>query len=293
VDDGACLFVSRDEAPSQPIHVLHLASGSAPERVQHPRLLVVAERESRITLIQDFVSLGSARGFSNAVAEIDVADGASVDLVLLQRENAAGFHVSNLAARIGRAARFGVHTLTLGGGFVRNDLEALIAEEGACARLDGLYVAGGEQLVDNHTLVDHAVPHGESHERYKGVLGGSARGVFRGRVIVRPDAQKTSASQSNANILLGEGAEIDAKPQLEIWADDVKCSHGATIGRLDEDALFYLRARGIGEAEARGLLIQGFAAEVLASLPSPALAEGLAELLRERLREAGATQAAP
>ena len=227
------------------------------------------------------------------MAEVTVEQGAAVDLVLLQRENAASFHVSNLEVRIGRDARFAAHTLTLGGGFVRNDLNAVLEDEGASLRLDGLTVAGGKQLVDNHTVVDHAMPHGESRQRYKSVLGGRARGVFRGRVIVRPDAQKTNAEQSSANILLGEGAEIDAKPQLEIWADDVKCSHGATIGRLDENALFYLRSRGIGEAAARDLLVQGFAAEVLASLPSPALAEGLAELLREQMRGAGAGEAAP
>jgi len=292
LDDGACLIVPRGTTASQPIHVVQLASGAAPDRVQHPRLLVVAEPQSHVTLIQDFVSLSGARGFTNAVAEIEVTDGASVDLVLLQRENAATFHVSNLEVRIGRDARFAAHTLTLGGGFVRNDLNAVLEDEGACLRLDGLTVAGGKQLVDNHTVVDHAMPHGESRQRYKGVLGGRARGVFRGRVVVRPGAQKTNAAQSTASILLGEGAEIDAKPQLEIWADDVKCSHGATIGRLDEDALFYLRSRGIGEAAARDLLVQGFAAEVLASLPSPALAEGLAELLREQMRGAGAGEAA-
>jgi Fe-S cluster assembly protein SufD len=293
LDDGACLVVPRGTRTQEPIHVVQLASGAAPDRVCHPRLLLLAEPGSHVTLIQDFASLSPARGLTNAVAEVEVGEGAAVDLVLLQRENAASFHVSNLEARLGRDARLAVHTLTLGGGFVRNDVNAVLEDEGASLALEGLYVAGGEQLVDNHTLIDHALPHGQSRERYKGVLGGRARGVFRGRVIVRPDAQKTNASQSNANILLGEGAEVDSKPQLEIWADDVKCSHGATIGRLDEDALFYLRSRGIAEPAAREVLVQGFAAEVLASLPSPALAEGLAELLRERLREAGATQAAP
>ena len=291
LDDGACLIAPRGEVATDPIHVLQIASGAAEDRMQHPRLLVIAEPGSRATLIQDFVSLSSARGFTNAVAEIEVQQGAWLDLVLLQRENAASFHLSNLEARIGREARFSAHTLTLGGGFVRNDLNAVLEEEGAGLRLDGLTVAGGEQLVDNHTVVDHAVPHGESRQRYKNVLGGRARGVFRGRVLVRPDAQRTNAEQRSASILLGEGAEIDAKPQLEIHADDVKCSHGASIGRLDENALFYLRSRGIGEAAARDLLVQGFAAEVLASLPSPALSEGLSELLREQMRGAGAGEA--
>lgn len=293
LDDGACLFVPRATSATQPIHVVQIASGAEPDRVCHPRLLLVAEPGSHVTLIQDFVSLSEARGFSNAVAEVTVGPGAAVDLVLLQRENAESFHVSNLEVRIGREARFAAHTLTLGGGFVRNDLNAVIEDEGASLRLEGLTVAGGSSLVDNHTVVDHALPHGESRQRYKNVLGGRARGVFRGRVVVRPDAQKTRAEQSNANILLGEGAEIDTKPQLEIWADDVKCSHGATIGRLDEGALFYLRSRGIGEAAARDLLVQAFSAEVLASLPSPALAEGLTELLREQMRGAGAGEVAP
>jgi Fe-S cluster assembly protein SufD len=288
LDDGACLFVPRATDVTQPIHVVQIASGAEPDRVCHPRLLVVAEPGSHVTLIQDFVSRSGARGLTNAVAEITVGAGASVDLVLLQRENAESFHVSNLEVRIGRDARFAAHTLTLGEGFVRNDLNAVLEAEGASLRLEGLTVAGGGSLVDNHTVVDHALPHGESRQRYKTVLGGRARGVFRGRVVVRPDAQKTRAEQSSANILLGEGAEIDTKPQLEIWADDVKCSHGATIGRLDENALFYLRSRGIDEAAARDLLVQGFAADVLASLPSPALAEGLTELLREQMRGAGA-----
>jgi Fe-S cluster assembly protein SufD len=290
LDDGACLIVPRGSAASQPIHVLQIASGAAENLVQHPRLLVVAEPQSRATLIQDFVSLSEARAFTNAVAEIEVQAGASLDLVLLQRENAVSFHVSNLEARIARDARFAAHTLSLGGGFLRNDLNAVLEEEGAALRLEGLTVASGSTLVDHHTVVDHAVPRGESRQRYKSVLGGNARGVFRGRVVVRPDAQKTDAAQSSASILLAEGAEIDAKPQLEIWADDVKCSHGASIGRLDENALFYLRSRGIGEAAARDLLVQGFAAEVLASLPSPALAEGLSELLREQMRGAGARE---
>ena len=284
LDDGACLFVPRGTRVEQPVHVVQLASGAAPDRVCHPRLLVVAEPGSHVTLIQDFVSLSDARGFTNAVAEVTLEQGAAVDLVLLQRENAESFHVSNLEVRIARDARFAAHTLTLGGGFVRNDLNAVLEDEGASLRLDGLTVAGGRQLVDNHTVVDHALPHGESRQRYKSVLGGEARGIFRGRVIVRPDAQKTSASQSNANLLLGARAEIDTKPQLEIYADDVKCSHGSTIGRLDENALFYLRSRGLSEPRARDLLMRAFALEVLEHLPARALAEGLDDAVLACLR---------
>jgi len=186
--------------------------------------------------------------------------------------------------RLARDARFTSRVVTLGGRLVRNDLAILFAGEGAECALDGLYLGGGERLVDNHSLVDHAVPHCTSRQVYKGVLGGASRGVFRGRVIVRPGAQKTDAAQSNPNLLLSDGAEIDTKPQLEIYADDVKCSHGSSIGRLDENALFYLRSRAIGEREARALLTQGFAAAILGALPE-ALREALADEFARRVAE--------
>ena len=176
LDDGACLFVPRGVHVAQPVHVVQLASGAAPDRVCHPRLLVVAEPGSHVTLIQDFVSLSGVRGFTNAVAEVSVEQDAAVDLVLLQRENTATFHISNLEVRLARDARFACHTLTFGGGLVRNDLNAVLEDEGASLRLEGLTVAGGEQRVDNHSVVDHALPRGESRQRYKSVLGGRSRG---------------------------------------------------------------------------------------------------------------------
>jgi Fe-S cluster assembly protein SufD len=212
-----------------------------------------------------------------------VGPGARLEHVLLQREGASTFHVSNTAAQLERDARLGTSVVSLGGRLVRNDLSVLLAGEGAEARLSGLFLCTGERLVDNHTSVDHAVPRGTSRQVYKGVLTGRSRGVFRGRVLVRPDAQHTDARQSNPNLLLSDGAEIDGKPQLEIHADDVKCSHGSAIGRVDEDALFYLRTRGIDEPAARALLVRGFAAEVLASLPEPALAEALGDAFAELL----------
>jgi len=182
-----------------------------------------------------------------------------------------------------RDARLSAHTLTLGGALVRSDAGFLLAEEGAACRIHGLFAGSGQQLLDHHTLVDHAMPHGESRQLTKGILTGSARGVFRGRVIVRPGAQRTDAEQSNPNLLLSAGAEVDSKPQLEIHADDVKCRHGSSIGRLDEDALFYLRARGLAERDAREVLTRGFAAELLDALPAPALGTALAARLGERL----------
>ena len=242
-----------------------------------PRVLVEAGRGSRGVVVQDHVSLGSGPAFTDAVTELHLGAGAQLDHVLLQRESDDGFHVSNGAARLERDARLVSHAITLGGRFVRNDLCVTLAGEGAEAVLNGLFLGSGERLVDNHTFVDHAVPHGTSRELYKGVLADRSRGVFRGRVLVRPGAQKTDAHQSNPNLLLSGAAEIDSKPQLEIHADDVKCSHGSAIGKSDENALFYLRTRGIDEAEARALLVRGFASEVLAALPEPALGAALGD----------------
>jgi len=288
LEDGAFVHAPRGDDVAQPVHVVFAHAARGGPTVTHPRMLVVAEAGSRITVVQDHVGTADEglRAFTNAVTEIHVGRGAEVHWVLVQREPASHFHVSNLQVRQERDSRFVAHTLTLGGAWVRNDAGALLADEGAECGLEGLFVAGGTGLVDNHTLVDHAVPRCTSRELYKGVLGGKARGVFRGRVIVRPDAQHTDAVQSNPNLLIGRRAEIDTKPQLEIHADDVKCSHGSTIGRIDEDALFYLRSRAIPEDRARDLLTRGFALEVLEALPSRALAEGLDEPVTDALRRA-------
>jgi Fe-S cluster assembly protein SufD len=284
--DGAVLTLPAGTRLPQPVHVVFAATEAPQPLVCHPRLLVVAERSSQATVVQDHVSLSGARAWTNAVSEVVVEAGARVELVELQRESDATFHTGRLAARVERDGAFAAHTLTLGGRLVRNDASCLLADEGAECRLEGLFVADDEQLVDNHTFVDHAVPHGTSRELYKGIVGGRARGVFCGRVIVRPDAQKSDAEQSNPNLLLSLGAEVNSKPQLEIHADDVRCSHGSSIGRLDEDALFYLRARGIGERASRELLTRGFASQVLRNLPLPALSEATEEILSSRLRRA-------
>jgi Fe-S cluster assembly protein SufD len=285
LDDGAALIVPPGADAPRAAHVVFLSDREA---AQHPRALLVAGAGSRVALILDFVTLGSAAGFTNAVAEVVAERGARVDLVLVQRENAQGFHLSNLQLRQERDSRVAVHTVTLGGGLVRNDAVAVLADEGAELDLRGLFLAGGRQLVDNHVLVDHAMPHGTSRALYKGIVGGRARGIFRGRVVVRPDAQRSCAGQSNPNLLLSDGARVESQPQLEIYADDVRCNHGSAIGRLDEDALFYLRTRGIDERTSRDILTRGFAAEILSALPVPALGEALAELLGERLAGAGA-----
>jgi Fe-S cluster assembly protein SufD len=265
LDDGAWIRLPAGAKLRQPLHLVFLSeAGGAPLAVQ-PRVIVEAGRGSQAVIVQDHISLGGGPAFTNAVTELHVGPGARLEHVLLQRESAAVFHASNTAAQIERDGRLGAHVVTLGGRLVRNDLAVTLAGEGAEARLSGLFLCTGERLVDNHTFVDHAVPHGTSRQLYKGVLAGSSRGVFRGRVRVRPGAQRTDARQSNPNLLLSDLAEIDGKPQLEIHADDVKCSHGSAIGRVDD------------AAAARALLVRGFAAEVLAALPEPALADALGD----------------
>ncbi len=286
LDDGAVLRVPKGAQVTDPLHLVFVATGSREPRATQPRLFIDASENSRVQVIQDFVSLSDDVGLTNGVSEIRVGAGAQVDLVTIQRENAGSFHFSNVSARLGRDARFSHHNLTLGGRLVRNDLAVVLEEEGADCTLNGLFIGAGEQVIDNHTLLDHAVPHGTSRQLYKGILGGRSRGVFRGRVIVRPNAQKTVAYQSNPNLLLTTGARVDSKPQLEIYANDVKCGHGSSIGQLDQDAIFYLRTRAISEPRARQLLTRGFAQQILAALPVAALTEGLHEPLGDRLAEA-------
>jgi len=287
LDDGVLIRLSAGARLEQPLHLVFVSLGDGAATASHPRVYVEAGRASRAVVVQDHVSLGPAPAFTNAVAELHLGPGAQLEYVLLQRESVAAFHVSHCAAHLEYEARLATHTVTLGGRLVRNDLEVSLAGEGSFASLSGLFLGSGERLVDNHTWVDHAVPRGTSRELYKGVLTDRSRGVFRGRILVRPGAQQTDARQSNPNVLLSAGAEIDSKPQLEIHADDVKCSHGSAIGQSDENALFYLRTRGLDEAAAKALLVRGFAAEVLGALPEPALAEALGDDFDARLEGSG------
>ncbi len=281
VEDGALVTITRDARVDAPLHLVFVASAAA--GASYPRVEIVAEQGSQCVVVQDHVGLGQASGFTNAVIRIEVEANARLEHVLLQREGGERFHISNTRVRQARDSFFHSHVLTFDGRLVRNALEIELAEPGAEARLDGAFTGGGEQHLENQTLVVHAAPHCESHELYKGVLGGRSRGVFRGRVDVRPGAQKTNATQSNPNLLVTDQAEIDTKPQLEIRADDVKCSHGSTVGRLDDEALFFLRARGLSEPEARALLTEGFAAEVTERLPGRELEEWTGRLLVEQL----------
>jgi Fe-S cluster assembly protein SufD len=228
------------------------------------RLLIAAGEQSQLTLVETYAGLpGTGQGFTNAVTDVLLSEGAVVDHYKLQRETASAYHIGAMFVHCGRSATFSSHSFSTGGKLVRNDVFATLDGEGAECTLNGLYLAGGDTLIDNHTSIDHAKAHCPSHEVYKGILSGHAKAVFNGKITVRPDAQKTDAKQTNKALLLSDTASINTKPQLEIFADDVKCTHGAAIGQLDDEAMFYLRARGIAEADARNILVHAFAGDIL------------------------------
>jgi Fe-S cluster assembly protein SufD len=260
--DGAYVEVARDAVVPRPIHVLFFSTVSGAPQASHPRLLFVAGEHSECRLIETYAGPAPQVYLTNAVSEYVAGDRAIVDHYKVQRESASAYHMASMQVRTGRETIFVSHALTLGGAIARNDIAAVLGGVGGDTTLNGLYVGDGQQLLDTHTTIDHALPHNGSHELYKGILGGRSRAVFNGKIIVRQDAQKTDAKQTNKALLLSDHAEINTKPQLEIFADDVKCTHGATVGQLDEEMVFYLRARGLGLHEARALLIQGFAGHI-------------------------------
>ena len=283
-EDGACVFVAAGVVVPEPIQVLMVNTRPDAGSVQHLRHLIVAEANSQATIVETYASLAEAAYVTNALTEAVIAEGARIEHVRLQTEGAQAFHFGAVHAHLERSSVFHSHAFALGARLARNDLRVVFRGEGGYALLNGLYLADGEQLVDHHTVVDHAQPHCESHEYYNGILDGSGRGVFNGKIFVREDAQKTDAKQTNRNLLLSPNASIDTKPQLEIFADDVKCTHGATVGQLDEDCLFYLRARGIGLEEARRMLIHAFAAVAIQRVPSETLQTALDALVLAKLR---------
>jgi Fe-S cluster assembly protein SufD len=229
----------------------------------HPRTLVVAGANSQAQIVETYIGAAGETYFTNAVSEIFVGENAGIDHYKVQQESLDAFHVASLHVHTSRSSRFSSHSFALGGKLVRNDVVAILDGEGGDCILNGLYLSDKDRLIDNHTTIDHAKPHCGSHEVYKGILGGTSRAVFNGKIIVRQDAQKTDAKQTNRALLLTDGATINTKPQLEIFADDVKCTHGAAIGQLDDEAIFYLRTRGLTYAEARDMLIHAFAGQVL------------------------------
>ncbi len=281
--DGAFVRIPRDHQTERPIWLVFLSAPGAEPSASHPRFTVVAEESSRATVCEVHATIGAGPHLANSLTEIRVGENAQVDHVKLQLEGDDAIHLGHSALQIGRNARVASTLVSLGAHTARHDIIARLDGPGAECVLDGLYVASDGQHVDCRTTVDHRQPHGSSRELFKGVLSGKSRGIFNGRVIVRPGAQKTDAQQKNENLLLGVGAEVDSQPQLEIEADDVKCSHGSTIGQLDDTALFYLRSRGIGEAEAMALLTRGFAAQITDRVASTAFRERIEALVLLRL----------
>jgi Fe-S cluster assembly protein SufD len=263
--DGGYVSVPAGVVLDTPLQLLFVsvAPTTAPATMSHPRTLIVLGTSSQAQVVETYVGLPGQKYFTNAVTEVFVGDNAVLDHYKVQEESVDAFHIASMHVRQARSAIFSSHSFALGGKLVRNDAIATLAGDGAECTLNGLYLADGDRLVDNHTTIDHAEPHCPSHEIYKGIIGGKARAVFNGKIIVRPDAQKTDAKQTNRALLLSDDATINTKPQLEIFADDVKCTHGAAIGQLDEDALFYLRARGLTLQEARDMLIHAFAGDIL------------------------------
>lgn len=281
VQEGAFIHIAAHAIVEKPIEVIYI-SNLAQSFVAQPRNLIVAEAQSQASIVERYVGQDSVY-LMNSVTEISAADSAVVEHVKLQEESEKAYHLFSLGIHQGRQSRVSTHSISLGASLARNDLTSILDAEGAECIMNGLYLTSGKQHVDHHTTLDHAKPHCSSQELYKGILGGSSRGVFNGKVIVRPHAIKTNSAQSNKNLLVSDNAEIDTKPLLEIFNNDVKCSHGATTGRLDPKQIFYLRSRGIGEDYARSLLSYAFAGEVIDKIQVAPLRERLQGLLFDRL----------
>ena len=273
LNDGALIVVPRDAAPAAPVHLLFVAT--QPGAASHPRCLVVAGASSAVTVLEDYVTLQDAAYFTNAVTEIAIADNARVNHVRVQREGMQAFHIAHCAVALAHASRYQSVSVALGARISRHNLSIEQAGEGAECAIDGLALIGGSQLADTHTLIDHARPNGVSRQQHKCIVDGAAHAVFNGKIMVRQDAQLTNSSQSSRNLLLSAKARVDTKPQLEIFADDVKCAHGATVGQLDADEVFYLRSRGLTEAAARNLLTYAFGAEIIDRIPIATLKQTL------------------
>lgn len=282
-EDGALVRTQHGAQIERPVHLLYVTAGDTAPVMTHPRTLIVAAATSRVAVIEDYVSLGNAPAFSNSVTELVAGQDAVVSHYLVERENLDAYNISTLRIEQERGANVSSHSVLLGGGLVRNNVHPVLDGEGAECLINGLFVGGGKQHMDNYMLVEHAQPNCSSRQFYNGILDERSRGVFHGRIVVHKDAQHTDAKQTNRNLLLSDEARIDTKPQLEIYADDVKCTHGATIGQIEEEALFYLRSRGLAESEARNLLLYAFAVECLDRMREAPARAFVESLIRERL----------
>ncbi len=283
--DGAFISLAPNAIAAEPVHLLFLAVPSDSANTAQPRNLIVAGANSSAKIVEHYVSLGGAAHFTNAITEIVVGEGANIEHAKFQEENLEAFHIATVQATLARASRFLSHSISSGARLARHNIHLVMTGPGVECVMNGLYAVGGKQLVDHHTVADHATPHCASHEFYHGILGGQSRGVFNGKIFVRKDAQKTDAKQTSRNLLLTDTAQVDTKPQLEILADDVKCTHGATVGQLNDEALFYCRTRGIAEVNARRLLTHAFASEIVNRITVEPVREHLEQVLWARLEE--------
>ncbi len=273
--DGAFVMIAADQSAAVPIHLLFIATRQNHPTVIYPRCLIIAQKNSRCTLIEDYVNLTEDVYFTNAVTEIAVGENAEIRHTKLQRESRTAFHIAQCAVSLARDSIYSSTTVTFGARLSRHNLHVVQNAEGTQCSLDGLALISGRQLADTHTFMDHAHAHGKSMQLHKCIVDGAAHAVFSGKVFVRQGAQLTDSTQSNRNLLLSDKAHVDTKPQLEIFADDVKCAHGATVGQLDEEELFYLKSRGLSELAARNLLTYAFAAELIDRIPIASLVEQL------------------
>ena len=286
--DGGFIFVPAGQSIDGPVQLLFINTSPEAGATTHPRNLILAEREARLTVIESYVSLAKAPTFTNAVTEFALGDHSVVEHCKFQDESTDAFHIAALHSHLGRAVNFSSHSIVTGAKLSRNNIRTTLDGEGIEAVLNGVYLTNGDQLADHHMIVDHAKPHCASHEYFNGVLAGKSRGVFHGRILVRPGAQKTDAKQTSKHLLLSDEASADAKPQLEIYADDVKCTHGATVGQLNDESIYYLRTRGIGLETARRMLIHAFAGEIIDRVKHDALREELDALVWDRLEQQAA-----
>ncbi len=283
--DGAFIHVPADVTLSEPIQILHVATAKAAGATAHLRNLIVIGTHSQATVIEHFVSLEDTSYVVNTVTELHVGEGAAIEYVKVQDESHLASHLATLAARSDSASNVIAHSIALGARLSRTNIHAHLAGQGLECVLNGLYLTHGEQLADHYMIVEHARPHCASHEYFNGILSDRSKGVFHGRILVQPGAQKTDAKQTNKNLLLSGDATINSKPQLEIYADDVKCTHGATVGQLNEEAIFYLRSRAIGEETARRMLVHAFAGEIVERVRCAPLRAELDQLVWTRLEE--------
>jgi Fe-S cluster assembly protein SufD len=281
--DGAFIFVPKDVEVAEPVQLIYISSAKNSGEVILPRNLIIAEANSKLTVVESYISTGNVAYFTNAVTEILAGDNAAVEHIKLQDEAADAFHIATIAGEFGRASNVTVHSFALGAKLSRTNIRTKLAGEGLECILNGLYLTRNEQLADHHMIVEHAQPHCASHEYFNGILDDKSKGVFHGRIYVHPIAQKTDAKQTNKNLLLSDDATADTKPQLEIYADDVKCTHGATIGQLNDESIFYLRSRGLDTPTAKRMLIHAFAGEIIERVKCASMREELDKLIWDRL----------